>query len=106
MSDIALNPKQLAILIEKMMQDPAYLSLLIQGPPGIGKTDIVDQGAAAAGADELTVYCATSDPTDPKGMPATWFDKETGHQEADFLPFGYLKKMISATRTRTGKRKR
>jgi hypothetical protein len=98
MSDIALTPKQLAILIEKMMQDPAHLSLLIQGAPGIGKTDIVDQGAAAAGADELTIYCATSDPTDPKGMPATWFDKETGHQEADFLPFGYLKRMISATK--------
>jgi len=93
MSDIALNPKQLATLLEKTIA--ARHPVLIQGAPGIGKTDIVTQAAAAAGADLLIIYSTCSDPTDAKGMPATWYDKETGHQEADFIPFAYLKQMIT-----------
>lgn len=95
MSDIALTPKQLATLLSATI--PATLPVLIQGAPGVGKTDIVHQAAAAAGAEMILVYCATSDPTDPKGMPATWKDK-AGEQQADFIPFGYLKQMINATR--------
>jgi hypothetical protein len=96
MSDIALTPKQLATLLTCTI--PAKMPVLIQGAPGVGKTDIVDQAAAAAGAEELTIYCATSDPTDPKGMPATWYDQATGKQLADFLPFGYLQRLITASR--------
>lgn len=69
--------------------------ILIKGAPGIGKTDIVEQAAADAGADVLTVYCACSDPTDPKGMPATWYDQDAGTQKADFIAFGFLSRLIS-----------
>ena len=96
MSDIALTPKQLATTLALTIA--ANHPVLIQGAPGIGKTDIVHQAAAAAGAEMILIYCACSDPTDPKGMPATWFDPVTGKQLADFLPFGYLQRMITATR--------
>ena len=94
MSDIALTPKQLLTLLRATI--PAHMPVLIQSAPGIGKTDLEAEAAKAANAENLIVYSATSDPTDPKGMPATWFDQTTGKQEADFLPFGYLKRMISA----------
>ena len=93
MSDIALNPKQLATLLTCTIK--AKHPVLIQGAPGVGKTDIVTQAAAAAGADLLVIYSACSDPTDAKGMPATWYDQNTGEQKADFIPFAYLKQMIT-----------
>lgn len=92
-NDIALTPKQLALTLSLTIA--ANHPVLIQGAPGIGKTDIVHQAAAAAGADMILIYCACSDPTDPKGMPATWRDSDN-NQQADFIPFGYLKQMITA----------
>lgn len=71
--------------------------VLLQGAPGVGKTEIVSQAAVNAGADMLTVYCACSDPCDPKGMPATWATSDG--QAADFVPFGWLKRLINADRT-------
>ena len=70
--------------------------VLLQGAPGIGKTDIISQATKDAGAELLTVYCSCSDPTDPKGMPATWKDAD-GNQQADFIPFNFLKKLIDAS---------
>jgi len=94
MSEIALNPKQLETLLATMI--PAREPVLIQGAPGTGKTDVVNHATAQAEATLLPVYCATSDPTDPKGLGATWFDTEANQQLADFIPFGFLKQLISA----------
>lgn len=88
-----MRPAQLQKFLTKMIT--AKMPVLIQGSPGIGKTDIVNQASKQANADVLCVYCATSDPMDPKGMPATWMNKD-GQQVADFLPFGYMNKIIKA----------
>lgn len=70
----------------------ARLPVLITGAPGIGKSDLVDQSAHAAGADMILSHPAVSDPTDAKGLP--WVVDGA----ATFLPFGELHRAIHATR--------
>ncbi len=65
--------------------------LLIVGPPGIGKSDIVAQCCDRAGAKLLVFHPVVSDPTDFKGLP---FARDG---EAEFLPFGELKLLTSAS---------
>lgn len=65
--------------------------VLLSGPPGVGKSDLVDQAAAAAGARCITRHPAVEDPTDAKGMPAVLPDGK-----AHFLPFNDLQKLIDA----------
>jgi hypothetical protein len=69
----------------------ARLPVLITGAPGIGKSDLVDQSARAAGADMILSHPAVSDPTDAKGLP--WVVDGA----ATFLPFGELHRAIHAT---------
>ena len=65
---------------------------LIKGPPGVGKSDLVETAAAAAGAELILSHPAVSDPTDYKGMPAV----NAAGTEAHFLPFGDLNALIQA----------
>lgn len=65
--------------------------VLLTGPPGIGKSDIIKQAAAAAKFKLIISHPVVSDPTDYKGLP---FPKTDG--TADFLPFGELQQLISA----------
>ncbi len=68
--------------------------VLIKGPPGGGKSDLVEQAAEEAQYDLLISHPAVSDPTDYKGMPAI----AKNGAEAHFLPFGDLNEMIRAER--------
>jgi hypothetical protein len=70
------------------------LKVLIKGAPGIGKSDIVAQAAAAAGFDLVISHPAISDPTDFKGLPAIMPDGKS----AEFLPFGDLNRLITASK--------
>lgn len=72
---------------------PARLPILITGAPGIGKTDVVAQAAAAAHAELILSHPAVSDPTDAKGLP--W--PVAGEHRATFLPFGELARALGAT---------
>jgi hypothetical protein len=65
---------------------------LIQGAPGIGKSDIVAQATKAAEAELIISHPVVSDPTDYKGLPMPSLDGK----HADFLPFGDLNKLIEA----------
>ena len=88
---MSVNPKQLFELLAAMI--PARLPLLITGAPGVGKSDIIGQAAAAASADLIISHPAVADPTDAKGLP--W--PVSGGSEATFLPFGELATAIKAT---------
>jgi len=90
METITLGPKQLAELLTKTI--PARMPLLITGPPGGGKSDIIDQSRLAVGADLILSHPAISDPTDAKGLP--WPEK--GAKTATFLPFGDLARALAA----------
>jgi hypothetical protein len=72
---------------------PARLPILITGAPGVGKSDLVAQGAQAAGAELLISHPAVADPTDAKGLP--W--PKPGADEATFIPFGELARALKAT---------
>src|ERR1700692_3879984 len=85
---ITLSDLQLRALLAKTI--PAHEPILITGAPGIGKTDIVLQAAVEANAESVIMHPVVSDPTDFKGMPWVLND------EATFLPFGDLQKLISA----------
>lgn len=88
---MSVTPSQLQTLLAAMI--PARLPLLITGAPGVGKSDIIAQATAQAGADLLISHPAVADPTDAKGLP--W--PKAGTDEATFLPFGELATAIKAT---------
>ena len=66
------------------------LPVLVQGAPGIGKTEILEEAARRAEADIIISHPVVSDPTDYKGQP--WVINE----EATFLPFSDLRHIIHA----------
>ncbi len=87
-----LRPSQLADLLDAALA--AQLPILVTGPPGCGKSDIVAQACNRNGADLIISHPAVADPTDAKGLP--W--AEAGADEATFLPFGELAQALQATK--------
>ena len=85
-----MKPKHLTQLLSKTI--PASMPVLITGAPGIGKSDITAQAAAAAGAELIISHPAVSDPTDYKGLP--WPD--ASKDSARFLPFGEFHAALTA----------
>jgi len=84
-----VKASQLSLLLEKIAI-PHNQNILIVGPPGIGKTDIVKQACQNANAKLIISHPVVSDPTDYKGLPFP--DGES----AKFLPFGELLSLIKA----------
>lgn len=89
---LTVRPAELRVLLVAAIT--AHENVLVTGAPGIGKTDIVQQAAAEAGADLIVSHPAVEDPTDAKGLPWPGNGKK---DEATFLPFGNLAKAIKAT---------
>lgn len=87
-TEVSSSIVRLGIRAALAMRDP----LLLVGPPGIGKSDIVIAEASAMGHDVIVTHPGTQDPTDPKGLP--WPNAKTG--QANFLPFGDLKRALEA----------
>lgn len=85
---MTLAPKMLADMLAFAFAN--NFPVLIKGKPGIGKSDIVAQAAADAGAELIISHPVVSDPTDYKGLPYA------GKNGADFLPYGDLRKIINA----------
>jgi hypothetical protein len=90
-----MNASQLVSLLAETIK--ARIPVLVQGAPGIGKSDILTQAAIDAGADLILSHPAVSDPTDVKGLP--WIVKSKSGDSATFLPFGELEQAIAATKT-------
>lgn len=85
-----MNPKELKQFLVTAIEN--NFPILIKGKPGIGKTDIVTQATLAAKADLIVAHPVVSDPTDFKGLP---FQIDG---EAQFLPYGELKALMTATK--------
>ncbi len=66
-------------------------AILIEGSPGIGKSDIVAQVARETQTDLVISHPVTADPTDFKGLPGIVAGK------AEFLPYGDLRRLLDAT---------
>lgn len=87
-----MKPNQAIPVLEKLMT--AKLPVLLTGAPGVGKSDIVEQARLNANCDLILSHPAVADPTDAKGLP--WPDAQ--NNVANFLPFGDLKKALTATK--------
>lgn len=87
-----MRPSELFTFLAEAIR--ARLPVLITGAPGIGKSDIVAQATADAGADLILSHPAVADPTDAKGLPWISDDGAT----ATFLPFGELARAVRADR--------
>jgi len=85
-----MRAKQLTSLLTTAIA--ASLPVLITGAPGIGKSDIVAQAAAAAGAELMISHPAIEDPTKPGGLPMAKQDDEW----ARLLPFHDLWRALNA----------
>ena len=86
-----MNPKKIVGVLKDAIQHKEQI--LLVGPPGVGKTDVVKQACYELGADLIISHPAVSDPTDYKGLP---FKKDDQH--ASFMPFGETWQAIQATK--------
>lgn len=91
-----INPKQLNKILEIAI--PKKEPIIVVGTPGIGKTDILVSVANKLNANLVISHPVTCDPTDYKGFPFATFNKEKNRDEAHFLPFGDLQKLIDANK--------
>ena len=77
-----MNPADLALFLNGLIQSRLKLSTMIWGPPGIGKSSIVTQTAAKHGLDCVDLRLSQLAPTDLRGLPvpengiARWFPPE------------------------------
>lgn len=90
-----MKPSQLATLLVSTIA--SRLPVLIIGGPGIGKTSILEQAAAAANNELIVSHPATEDPTVPAGLP--W--AEAGAKNATFLPFGNVARVLASKKPTT-----
>lgn len=68
-----VTPKNASLAIEKAIQ--SRRPIMLWGPPGIGKSDVVAQIAERTGREMIDIRLALWDPTDIKGMP--YFDSDS-----------------------------
>ncbi|MCI0150968.1 ATP-binding protein [Paraburkholderia sediminicola] len=87
-----VTPAQLFELLTAYI--PARLPVIITGPAGIGKSDLVDQASGEKSHDLLISHPVVEDPTDSKGLPFPSADGKT----AAHLPFGDLERAVNSTR--------
>jgi hypothetical protein len=82
-----MTPIELRTYLDRLVSTRTTLSTMIWGPPGIGKSSIVQQVAHAHGIDFVDVRLSQLAPTDLRGLPvpengrSKWFPPE-------FLPDG------------------
>jgi len=72
---------------------------LVVGPPGIGKSDVINQVRLGLNYDLILSTPVTSDQTDAKGFPYCYQSSDgSGAVWADFIPYGDLRFAMNATR--------
>lgn len=94
-----MRPKELEKAIAFAIENK--FPVLVEGSPGVGKSAIIEQCCARAGADLVITHPVVSDPTDYKGLPFPAKKKLDNGEEIDvakFLPYGELLKCINAKR--------
>jgi hypothetical protein len=97
MSDaIKISQKEFANTLRIVLQADMPINVLVQGSPGIGKTQIIKEVAADCGYDVEFIHGVTCDPTDTKGLPCKITDPDTMEERAVFLPYDSLERIINA----------
>ena len=76
------TPEALASSLEAIISNDVKLSLMIWGPPGVGKSSIVAQCASENALDLIDLRLSQLAPTDLRGLPVpvdnvcTWYPPE------------------------------
>lgn len=88
-----MNPTELSAHLAKLLESGIPHSVMIWGPPGVGKSSIVATATRQAGIGLVDVRLSQLAPTDLRGLPAVsaTSDTERGRTEwcpPDFLPHG------------------
>jgi hypothetical protein len=91
---ITVKPSELAEILEFAITQG--LNILLVGPPGIGKTYIVNWVCKKLKAALEVFYTSTSDPTEVKGFPFPKKNSKGEAEEADFLLYGQLANLMKA----------
>jgi len=73
---------------------------MVVGPPGGGKTEITKQACKHMKRELIITHPVIDDPTNYKGFPFKEVDKD-GNMKADFIPFGFLRKLMEADKPTT-----
>ncbi len=82
-----LTPAQLTPFLARLAEARLFLSTMIWGPPGIGKSSIVAQVAQAVGIELIDVRLSQLAPTDLRGLPVADPDTRTSRwYPPEFLP--------------------
>jgi hypothetical protein len=84
-----MKPRELSEFMTRMFA--AKLPFLVQGIPGIGKTDLIMEAAKRSKCDLILSHPAVGSPIDYKGLPLP-----DGKGGADFTPIGDLRKLVKA----------
>lgn len=77
-----MTPEALSQYLDSLVKHDIKLSVMVWGPPGIGKSSIVAQTAEAAGMDFIDLRLSQLAPTDLRGLPVAqdgvsrWFPPE------------------------------
>jgi hypothetical protein len=69
-----------------------HFPVMLVGPPGVGKTDMVMAAARQKNADVILAHPVVDDPTDYKGLPFA------ANGEANFLPYGNIRRARDANK--------
>ena len=89
---MTFTPSELAHYLSALVTGELPLSTMIWGPPGVGKSSVVAQVAAAHGLDFVDVRLSQLAPTDLRGLPVAESDGKGGGVSRwyppEFLPTG------------------
>lgn len=87
-----MNPVELTDFIEQLISKNLNISTMIWGPPGVGKSSIVEAAAAKVGIDFIDLRLSQLAPTDLRGLPVPVHPEDENKQGTskwyppEFLP--------------------
>jgi hypothetical protein len=89
-----VKPSEFKELVKAAATADPPQNVLGVGGPGIGKSEIVEQGLIEVSVDHIISHPGVEDPTVPAGMP----DVASKKPYAEFKPFGPLYRALTATK--------